>query len=98
MSYASAINYVETSHAFGTRLNLGTLHHLLQLLGNPHQSLKIIHVAGTNGKGSTSSFLASMLAAEGYRTGLFTSPHEFALMVLKFPKRCWPILSFKLKP
>ncbi|SMP38132.1 bifunctional folylpolyglutamate synthase/dihydrofolate synthase [Anoxynatronum buryatiense] len=75
MSFASAIHYVETSHAFGTRLHLHTIHHLLHLLGNPHKQLHILHVAGTNGKGSTSSFLANMLTAEGYRTGLFTSPH-----------------------
>lgn len=44
-------------------------------MGNPHQLLNFIHVAGTNGKGSTSSFLHSILLSEGYRVGLFTSPH-----------------------
>lgn len=75
MSITAAIEFIEFSHAFGTRINLHTMERLLQQLGNPHQRLKVIHVAGTNGKGSTSSFLASMLMAQGYRTGLFTSPH-----------------------
>ena len=46
-----------------------------QLLGHPHRKYKIIHVAGTNGKGSVSNMLASVLAACGYKTGLYTSPH-----------------------
>lgn len=46
-----------------------------QLMGHPHRSYKIIHVAGTNGKGSTSNMLASALAAAGYKVGLYTSPH-----------------------
>ena len=48
---------------------------LLTALGNPEQALKFVHVAGTNGKGSTSAMLASILSAAGYRTGLYTSPH-----------------------
>ncbi|MDO4812705.1 MAG: Mur ligase family protein, partial [Eubacteriales bacterium] len=50
---------------------------LLSLLGNPEQSLKFIHITGTNGKGSTAAILASVLHAAGYRTGLFTSPHLY---------------------
>ena len=50
---------------------------LLTELGNPHQELKIIHIAGTNGKGSTSSFMASYLTEKGEKVGLFTSPHIF---------------------
>ncbi len=75
MSFTAAIEFIEFSHAFGTRLNLHTMKFILQQLGSPHERLKVIHVAGTNGKGSTSSHLASMLIAQGYRTGLFTSPH-----------------------
>ncbi|MGM0582568.1 MAG: bifunctional folylpolyglutamate synthase/dihydrofolate synthase [Bacteroidota bacterium] len=48
---------------------------LLEVLGNPHQKGKYIHIAGTNGKGSTASFLASVLKESGYKTGLYTSPH-----------------------
>ena len=48
---------------------------LLQILGNPHKHLKLIHIAGTNGKGSCSHMIASILQSEGYKTGLYTSPH-----------------------
>ena len=46
-----------------------------QLMGHPHRKYKVIHVAGTNGKGSTSNMLTSALAAAGYKVGLYTSPH-----------------------
>ena len=48
---------------------------LLELVGNPHEGLKTVHVAGTNGKGSTSHMIASALQKAGYKTGLYTSPH-----------------------
>jgi dihydrofolate synthase/folylpolyglutamate synthase len=54
---------------------LDRMRNLLSKLGNPQDSLQIVHVAGTKGKGSTSAMLASILSAAGYRTGLFTSPH-----------------------
>ena len=55
---------------------------LLGLLGNPEQKLKFVHIAGTNGKGSTAAMLASVLQRAGYRTGLYTSPH-----LLRFHER-----------
>ena len=55
--------------------DLTNTHLLINHLGNPHQNLKFIHVAGTNGKGSTSHMLASVLQQAGYKTGLYTSPH-----------------------
>lgn len=55
--------------------DLGNTIALCDALGNPHQAFRSIHVAGTNGKGSTSHFLASILQTEGYRVGLYTSPH-----------------------
>src|SRR4051794_2028132 len=48
---------------------------LLDRLGNPHHRLKVVHVAGTKGKGSTAAMTAAILSAAGYRTGLYTSPH-----------------------
>jgi dihydrofolate synthase / folylpolyglutamate synthase len=75
MTVASSVQFIEFVHSFGTRLDLPTMERILKQLGSPHLSLKYIHVAGTNGKGSTSSFLSSMLIAQGCRTGLFTSPH-----------------------
>jgi dihydrofolate synthase/folylpolyglutamate synthase len=56
-------------------MGLDRMRTLLALLGNPHQRLRIIHLAGTKGKGSTAAMLASILRQAGYRTGLFTSPH-----------------------
>lgn len=56
-------------------LKLARMHELLDRLDNPHRRYPIVHVAGTKGKGSTSSMIASILAAAGYRTGLYTSPH-----------------------
>ena len=49
----------------------------LEVLNNPHKSLKFIHVAGTNGKGSTCHYISSILQESGYSVGLFTSPHFF---------------------
>ncbi|MBW1847306.1 MAG: bifunctional folylpolyglutamate synthase/dihydrofolate synthase [Deltaproteobacteria bacterium] len=60
---------------FGIKLGLGTIRSILKSLGNPHHNFHCIHVAGTNGKGSVASTLASILIACGYKTGLYTSPH-----------------------
>ncbi|SCY02010.1 bifunctional folylpolyglutamate synthase/dihydrofolate synthase [Alkaliphilus peptidifermentans] len=75
MKFYEAIQYIEFSHSHGTRLTLEMLSSILTKLNNPHKNLKYIHVAGTNGKGSTSSFIHSILIAGGYQVGLFTSPH-----------------------
>jgi dihydrofolate synthase / folylpolyglutamate synthase len=60
---------------FGVDLNLERIERLLADMGNPHEQVPIIHVAGTNGKGSVCAYLASVLTAAGYRTGRYTSPH-----------------------
>lgn len=60
---------------FGWRFGLDSIRCLLQELGNPEKGLKVLHVAGSNGKGSTCAYLASILRQAGYRTGLYTSPH-----------------------
>lgn len=62
-------------HRFGIKPGLERTLSLLELLGNPHTQFPSIHVAGTNGKGSTCSMLAAVLTAAGYKTGLYTSPH-----------------------
>jgi len=67
---------------FGIKLGLGTIRSILDGLGNPHRQFHCIHVAGTNGKGSVASTLASILYACGYKTGLYTSPH-----LVKFNER-----------
>ncbi len=58
-----------------TTFNIKSFARLLTALGNPHQNLRVIHVAGTKGKGSTCAMTAAILQAAGYRTGLYTSPH-----------------------
>ncbi|MBE0535639.1 MAG: bifunctional folylpolyglutamate synthase/dihydrofolate synthase [Phycisphaerae bacterium] len=62
-----------------TTFNLDRMHALLKGLANPHKKLQTIHIAGTKGKGSTATMLARMLEANGYKTGLYTSPHVMTL-------------------
>jgi dihydrofolate synthase/folylpolyglutamate synthase len=66
---------LESLEKFGWRFGLETTQTLLSFLGNPHSTLRFIHVAGSNGKGSTCAFMASFLKHAGYKTGLYTSPH-----------------------
>lgn len=75
MYFEDAIKFIEECHSHGTRLSLDNMKKILTLLGDPHKNIRFIHVAGTNGKGSTSSFISSILMAAGYRVGLYTSPH-----------------------
>ncbi len=65
----------QTQGAPAFRKNLDNIHRLIAYLGHPEENLRCIHVAGTNGKGSTCHMLASVLQESGYKTGLFTSPH-----------------------
>ncbi|ACM20225.1 folylpolyglutamate synthetase [Geotalea daltonii FRC-32] len=75
MTYQEILNHIYSLGRFGIRPGLDRITALLQALDNPQSTFKSVHVAGTNGKGSTSCFMASMLAEGGYRVGLFTSPH-----------------------
>ena len=74
MEYLEAIEYINDKNKFGSRLGLDTIGKLLELLGNPHLDMKYIHIGGTNGKGSTSSYISNSLEETGYKVGLFTSP------------------------
>ncbi len=74
MTYEEAMSWLDESKTRGILPGLSRISHLLAILGNPQDGLRILHVAGTNGKGSTCAFLESMLRASGQRTGLFTSP------------------------
>ena len=67
--------YLDKIGRDGYKLGLDRMQKTLKILGNPEKSFKIIHVAGTNGKGSTSTFIYQTLKEHGYKTGLFTSPH-----------------------
>lgn len=86
MTYSEAISYLYSSrppfHQVGAEAYKPGLENTLRLMaqvGNPHLHLKAIHVAGTNGKGSTSHLIAAALQAAGYKVGLFTSPHLVSL-------------------
>ena len=70
-----AIDYIHTYLRKGAVPGLGRIRDLLGRMGNPEKNLKFIHIAGTNGKGSTAAMLASIMTAAGYQTGLFTSPY-----------------------
>ena len=74
-TYTEALDYIYDLTKYGIKLGLNNIKYLLFLLGDPHKKIKIIHVAGTNGKGSTASFISSILQSDGYKVGLYTSPH-----------------------
>ena len=78
MSYAEAIQFLRGLQIFGARPGLETIRQLVARAGNPQDALRFIHVAGTNGKGSTCAMLESIYRAAGLRVGLFTSPHLVA--------------------
>ena len=74
MTYEQALNYIHSLNRFGIKPGLERITALLNKLNNPHLDLQCIHVAGTNGKGSTSTALSNIMIAEGKKTGLFISP------------------------
>lgn len=76
MTYQDAIDFLFPLHRFGIKLGLETMETLCRALGNPERKMgKVIHVAGTNGKGSTSSLIASIAKESGEKVALYTSPH-----------------------
>jgi dihydrofolate synthase/folylpolyglutamate synthase len=75
MNYLDSIEFLFGIRLFGQKLGLETMRQLLRLMGDPQRSLRFIHVAGTNGKGSVAAMCHSALTAAGYKTGLYTSPH-----------------------
>lgn len=74
MTYNEAEAYIHSFTRFGSQLGLDRMRRLLDRLGNPQKALRYVHIAGTNGKGSTANLTASILQSAGYRVGLFTSP------------------------
>ncbi|MCA0755281.1 bifunctional folylpolyglutamate synthase/dihydrofolate synthase [Paenibacillus sp. N4] len=81
-SYQEAVDWINGLIPFGIRPGLDRIEKLMELLGNPHRRLKFIHVAGTNGKGSTCAYLTSVLLRAGYDVGTYTSPY-----ITKFTNR-----------
>ena len=72
MTYSQAITYLYGLQRFGVKLGLENIRRLLTALGDPHRRFPSILIGGTNGKGSTAAFLASVLRTSGYRVGLYT--------------------------
>lgn len=79
MDYREVTDFINKAKKFGSRLDLTRIEKLCALLGNPQNKCKFVHIAGTNGKGSTSVFIENVLMQAGYKTGLYTSPfiYEF---------------------
>lgn len=74
-TYSQAIRDLYALQSFGIKLGLRNIRGVLRTIGDPHRRFRAIHIAGTNGKGSTAAMLAAILTEAGYRTGLYTSPH-----------------------
>lgn len=75
MNIKEALEKLYSFHQFNIKLGLDNIIKLLEYIGNPQNKFQSIHIAGSNGKGSTASFAASILTEAGYKTGLYTSPH-----------------------
>ena len=82
MNYSESISFLYAQlpvfHREGAKAykpGLGNIEALCELMGNPERTFKSLHIAGTNGKGSSSHFMASILQEHGYKVGLYTSPH-----------------------
>ncbi|MGI5899845.1 MAG: bifunctional folylpolyglutamate synthase/dihydrofolate synthase [Christensenellales bacterium] len=75
MNGRQAVEYIHSFYGMGKKAGLENGFALMELLGNPHKRLKCIHVAGTNGKGSICAYIERVLRAQGYKTGLYTSPY-----------------------
>ncbi len=75
MDYREALEYIHNTLKFGSKLGLHNIGMLMELMGNPQDRLKYVHVAGTNGKGSTAAFISSILMSAGYKVGTYTSPY-----------------------
>ena len=77
MKYEEAMEYIEECNVLGSILGLESMERLMEALQNPQNKLTFIHVAGTNGKGSVSAFIANVLKTAGYRVGRYISPTIF---------------------
>ncbi len=75
MDYQATLAHLYRLERFGIKLGLENIRKLLSLLGDPHRGLRVLHVTGTNGKGSVCAYAASVLQTAGYHVGLYTSPH-----------------------
>lgn len=103
MKYEEAMKYITEMGNFGSNYGLERTYKLLEHLGNPERDLKLIHIAGTNGKGSTTSMITEILMGEGYKVGMYTSPfiEEFEERIQinrnNIPKESLAILMDEIK-
>lgn len=103
MKYEEAMKYITEVGNFGSNYGLERTYKLLEYLGNPERDLKLIHIAGTNGKGSTTSMITEILMGEGYKVGMYTSPfiEEFEERIQinrnNIPKETLAILMDEIK-
>ena len=103
MRYEEAMKYITEVGNFGSNYGLERTHKLLEYLGNPEKELKFIHIAGTNGKGSTTSMITEILMGSGYKVGMYTSPfiEEFEERIQinrnNIPKESLAILMDEIK-
>lgn len=74
MTYQETLDKIHSFQKYGSKLGLERMTRLMEVLGNPQENMKVIHVAGTNGKGSVCRYLYSVLQENGYKTGIYTSP------------------------
>ncbi len=74
-AYQKSLDYLYSLEKFGMIFGLTQVERILDAVGNPHKEIQAIHIGGTNGKGSTAAMMSSILQKEGYRVGLYTSPH-----------------------
>jgi dihydrofolate synthase / folylpolyglutamate synthase len=74
-TYQQSLDYLYGLEKFGMIFNLTQVERILNAIGDPHKEIQTIHIGGTNGKGSTAAMMGSILQKEGYRVGLYTSPH-----------------------
>ena len=75
MNFEEILDWLYSFEKFGMKLGLERINHIAKELGNPHLNYKVIHVGGTNGKGSVCKFLESILTRAGFKVGVYTSPH-----------------------
>ncbi len=75
MDYQDTINYLYNLQKYGIKFGLANTIRLMSMMDNPHLKFRSVHIAGTNGKGSTAAMIASVLQEAGYKVGLYTSPH-----------------------
>ena len=73
--YNQTVKWMFGLQRFGSKPGLTNIRHLLRQMGDPHKNFKAIHITGTNGKGTTTAIIASILQAADYKVGMFISPH-----------------------